>query len=325
MADVYAHWRDALAGKPVAIHDGNPQPGFYKMRKGKDGPWQPVAIWPGDDGALICRIGPERGDPVAAWSWCSKHPIAKDVAQHAFKEGSFPGDVTVGHNSANASLLEQLADCITSAREFLAKTPIATTKVEADTAANYRAKLLDLKGKADKERDEKVRPHLDAQRQINGEYNPTIKDAEGLNVSLRNAMDEFAKAEARRIEAERRKAYEAEQARVAAERKRIEEERAKKLADDPIAALTEAEPELPMAPPPPEPVKVQLGGQGGRVSGLRTYYMAEITDYAKALQHYAEHPDVKALVQKLADADSKSSKATCKVPGVRAWVDKRVA
>ena len=53
--------------------------------------------------------------------------------------------------------------------------------------------------------------------------------------------------------------------------------------------------------------------------------MAEITDYAKALQHYAEHPDVKALVQKLADADSKSSKATCKVPGVRAWVDKRVA
>lgn len=32
MTDEYQFWRDALAGKAVAIDEASPQPGYYKLR-----------------------------------------------------------------------------------------------------------------------------------------------------------------------------------------------------------------------------------------------------------------------------------------------------
>ena len=144
---------------------------------------------------------------------------------------------------------------------------------------------------------------------------------------LRDAATVFARAEEKRLEAERQAKWKEEQERVRKEREAAEAERAKKLAEDPIAALTEPEPEpeLPVEPPPPEPVKMQLGGQRGRVGGLKSYWEAEITDYPAALQHYANHPDVKALVQKLAKADVKNAKGVITIPGVRPYEDRRIA
>ncbi len=33
MQNDYAYWRDALTGKFGPIHDGDPQPGFYRLRR----------------------------------------------------------------------------------------------------------------------------------------------------------------------------------------------------------------------------------------------------------------------------------------------------
>ncbi len=43
--DAYSWWRDALAGRPVEYLDGYPQPGFFKTRLCKGGPWVPCRIW----------------------------------------------------------------------------------------------------------------------------------------------------------------------------------------------------------------------------------------------------------------------------------------
>lgn len=326
MSDHYQHWRDAVAGKPVEIKTDFPQLGYYKARKGKGGPWTPVAIWL-KDGEMVARFGPDRVDPLSIWTYAAKHPIAQDVAKEAFATGKFPGDIeepSVGHNSGDLSLLDQLRDYISTASAWL-KGREVKSQVEADQCQNYRTEVLRLKGLVDKERETKVRPHLDAQQAINGEYNPLIKQAEALNTQLRTAPEAFAKAEQKRLEEEQRKKWEAEQERVRKEREAIEAERAKQLAEDPIAALTEPEPELPMAPPPPEPVRVHIGGQRGRVGGLKGYWEAEVTDHAAALQHYANHPDVVALIAKLAKAEVKLNKGAVTIPGVRPFEDRRIA
>jgi hypothetical protein len=109
MRDEFQHWRDALAGRPVEIHADVPQPGYYKVRAGKDGPWLPVAIWR-KDGAVVCRVGGETRDPAEVWTWAAKHPVAKDAAKQAFATGQWPGDVGIGHNSGDLTLADEITE-----------------------------------------------------------------------------------------------------------------------------------------------------------------------------------------------------------------------
>ena len=55
MSDAYQFWRDSLAGKKPEIHADAPQAGRYRMRRFKDGPYLPVAIFP-QDGALKAAV-----------------------------------------------------------------------------------------------------------------------------------------------------------------------------------------------------------------------------------------------------------------------------
>jgi hypothetical protein len=325
MSDGLEFWRDSLAGKKPEINADAPQKGYYKARRGKDGPLTLVAIWD-REGERVARFGDEMIDPLKVWTWCADKPVSAADKDHYKEHGRFPGDIEppAGHNSGDLSLLDQLRDYIATASAWLKGREIKT-KIEADQCQNYRTEVLRLKGLVDKERDAKVRPHLDAQRAIQAEYKPILDEAEAINKLLRTAPEAFAKAEEKRLEAELRAKWEAEQERVRKEREAIEAERAKKLAEDPIAALTESEPELPIAPPPPEPVKMQIGGQRGRVGGLKGYWEAEITDYPAALQHYANHPDVRALIEKLAKAEVKLNKGAVTIPGVRPYEDRRIA
>src|SRR5690606_23282189 len=133
-----------------------------------------------------------------------------------------------------------------------------------------RARLLDLGKKADKERDEKKRPHLEAGRAIDAEYKPLVEAATSAANAIRDVLTQWMRAEEARQRAEA-------EAKRKAEEERIAKERAEYLAANPIAEHTE-EPPLPLAPV--EPPKVQAGGQSGRRAGLRTQVRYEIEDYA---------------------------------------------
>lgn len=314
MADAFQFWRDALAGKAVEIHADNPQPGYYKARKGKGGPWQPVAIWYKQDGELIARMGGETADPNAIWTWCASNPVSKEDAKHAFEYGSFPGEI--GHNSGDMSLAAEIVDAADRAFKWVESTEIAN-KVGADTCANMRQRLLDLAKQADKERDEKKRPHLEAGRKIDAEYKPLVEQATQAANALRDELTKWMRAEEAKARAAAEAARKAEQERIAKE----QAERAAKMAADPIAALTEPEPEPELPMSIPEPPRVQAGGQAGRKAGLRTVVRYEIEDYAAALAHVKDHKDVIAAVEKACTA---MAKAGATVPGVKR-IEEKVA
>jgi len=308
MRDEFQHWRDALAGRPVEIHADVPQPGYYKVRAGKDGPWLPVAIWR-KDGAVVCRVGGETRDPAEGWTWAAKHPVAKDAAKQAFATGQWPGDVGIGHNSGDLSLADEIAEARTEARRWLSQNGV-TDRVSADMAANYRARLLDLSKRADAERESRVRPHLDAQKALNAEYKPLIDGAKTDADTLRGALSKYLA-----VEEEKARRAAAEAARIENERRMAE---FKRQQDEAARAAEPSQVEAP-AFVAPEPVKVQVGGQRGKKASLRTITRYELSDYAAALAHTKDHADVRAAVEKVAFAQARAGAA---VPGVRSYEEK---
>ena len=77
-----------------------------------------------------------------------------------------------------------------------------------------------------------------------------------------------------------------------------------------------------MPPPPPEPVKVQAGGQRGKKMALRTYTVHEVTDYAAALAWAKDDPKVIEAVTAVCVAAARAGKA---VPGVTTREEERAA
>ncbi len=323
MTDIWQWWREALAGNDVTVEEGNPQCGFYKMRKGKDGPWLPVMIrMDGDE--MRCRVGADSGvNPSDVWLWCAKHPISKDDARHAFGTGSFPGDApaSIGNNSGELSLADQIKDYAQQALDWLRKFGVKDEKTK-DMAANFRAELLRLSKEADTQREAEKRPHDEAAKAVQAKWKPLIDTSKNAADEIRDALTAFMTAEKRRLEAEQLAKWEAERKAAAAARAEIEAQRATQMCDDPIAALTSPEPELPMAPPPPEPVKVQAGGQRGRKTGLREVTRYVVTDHKAALAFFADSEDVRELIGKLAE---RASKAGVAVPGVEKRIDEVAA
>ena len=68
-----------------------------------------------------------------------------------------------------------------------------------------------------------------------------------------------------------------------------------------------------------EPVKTQArsGTGAGRTVGLRTTYKAEILNWAFAIKHFGDAPEVREVVQRLADAEARRQKEALAIPGVR--------
>ena len=84
--DAYSYWRDALAGVFGEVHDGDPQPGFYRTRFAKSAPWLPVAIW-AEDGRVLCDVNGGSVDPdepgCAAPSTRSRRPTTVPASPRA--------------------------------------------------------------------------------------------------------------------------------------------------------------------------------------------------------------------------------------------------
>ena len=315
MSDDFQNWREALAGNDVALHADIPQPGYYKLRRGKDGPYQPVAIWR-KDGNLVGRVAGEMVDPLSVWTWCADKPVSKDAAKQAFETGAWPGDVAIGHNSGDMSLADEIADARLQAIMWLKKTGV-TDKTTMDMAANYRARLLDLSKKADAERDAKVRPHLDAQREINGIYKPLVDGAKADADKIRDALSKYMAAEDAKA-----RAAAAEVARIENEKRMAEYQRQQEEARKAAAETHATELLMPVQAPvfvAPAEVKVQAGGQRGKKASLREITRYQLSDYAAALAHVKDHPDVIAAVEKVAFAQAR---AGAQVPGVSSFIEK---
>src|SRR5690606_41005211 len=91
LMDAYANWRKRLAGEDVPIHDGQPECGRYKMRRAKNGPYLPVAIFI-KDGEMKAAVGKEFVDPNDVWLHAVKNPVSEADYKHALQRGHFPDE-----------------------------------------------------------------------------------------------------------------------------------------------------------------------------------------------------------------------------------------
>ena len=334
-ADVYVYWRTVLRSGDGTVHilptlypgrsQDNPQPGAYKTKFIKDGPFVPVRVWlTNDDGAPLSKW--QDGASLAAMindqaatiadlegRWHFMKPVSKADLEHYREHKSWPGDAPpIGDNSRHYGegfdgIKAEMEDYAETCTAFLARNGGIKTKADADQANNMADAIGDVKGgiarRADELRKVEVQPHLDAQREVNGKFNPLVEKGKTVATLLRQAAMQWTRGEQARLQKiadeAARKANEIAQAKAKADREEWERQRAE--------ALANAEP-IELVPPPPEAtpvivaeqVKVQVGGQRGAKRSLKTKMIAVVNDHALALAHFANAPQVIDLVQALA-------------------------
>lgn len=346
----YDFWQAALKephkiGSPdLPVHDGHPQPGFYRMPEGKD--MIPVAIWRNREGKIIAKRGFQivpKADEI--WTWCCRNPVSEKSYRDVMDGGAWPDDppakkepakqvatkaepqqepALIGHNMPDdpfeALKLEYQGE-LEIAKELLAS-PVKDSD-HADKIANFSKRVSAISNKADNLFKVEKQPFLDGGRAVDDKWRELREDAKALSAKLKRHIDDWL-AEQRRAEAERqRKAEEeaaaARRAAEEAERKalqearsedeaRIAQEKADRLKREAEAAEREAK-----ARP------VQAGRTGSKVS-LRTFKTAKIVDIEKALMHLKDHEKVREIVQILANAAARSDIA---LPGCEVITEER--
>jgi hypothetical protein len=352
--DIYAYWRARLvAPKPdesqvalmlptigAPIAGENPQCGLWKVRLRKDagpvlmqiwlanGDGKPAAVWA--EGLALQGVlvpNPERTLPQTpeelADRWLFAQPATKDEALFWRKEGRWPSDAPPlpprTHNQPAdpyEALKADVDDRLEQVKEWLTVNSPIGDQTTCDMARNMQSELLDLKKRGDAMHGAEKAPVLEQGRAVDARYRfrDALTDWAGR---LRDVFEQFMRAEERRQQEARDRAYREQLAAAEAERARIEAERAEKLKDDPAAALTDPEPELPPLPPPPEPVKVQSGGGRGRKVGLKDDWDIAITDYKLAALQVIEDPDISIMVGKVLLRRVRAAKGKIEIPGVK--------
>jgi hypothetical protein len=353
-ADLYAYWRASLAGENEAalrelrlptvdgVANGEaPQCGLWKVSHKKGAPKVLMQIWlvhadstPADKWTTNLTLTGQIGRLPASLQvirdrWLYAEPATKEEALYWRANERWPSDAPPlpprTHNAPSdpfEALKVEVEERIGQA-EALLKTDIAD-QLGCDRRRNLQAEILSLAKRADAMHEAEKRPHLEAGRAVDRRFAFRVALVD-WSERLRTAFGAWMAAEERRQQEEARRRYEEERAAAEAERARIEAERAQKLADDPVAALTDPAPELPAMPPPPEPVRVRAGGGTGRKAGLRDDWEITFSDYKLAALNVIDDPEISILVGKVILRRVRAAKGRGDWPGVKVAQVRRVA
>jgi hypothetical protein len=323
----YDWWHRAVMGKNPPISADHPQPGFYRKREVKGGPYYAVAFyidWE-EGGKLLCAI--KRGaaeyeliNPDHAWTWVADKPVSEVDFRHYEKHGRWPEDAEPSAPRSNLpsdpflALKLEVDDKLDQAQLFFNAAGAAIkSKLDCDKAANIATALLHLNGQADDLFKGEKKPIVDAGRTVDAKFK--FREAIAETVKKLKAMaGAFMAAEERRLAAEALKAREEAAARIAEDRKRLE-------AQDPALAHITPQEELPLVAPKP---KVQAGGGAGAKLGLKSVWTATIVNYELTLKHFGEHPLIRALIADLANGVARSGKGTIQIPGVEIKEERKI-
>lgn len=317
--------------KTLGVSESDPKPGFYRRRSHKDGPWQTVAIWLDATGRLVCLVDGRQTDAESVWTFACRNPISEET-YHAVRGGKeWPGEPAPAevlsnvHSDPFEALKAEFESDKEIAEAFL-KSPIKT-KEQADKAATWTKRLSAIANKAVGLHKVEKQPSLDESRRVDEKWRDLKEDPKTLSTKMKRHMDAYLLEEQRK-ERERQAAAQAE-----ADRKRREaEEAARKAGDissnpnDPIdlAAKAEAErlsKEAADAERDAQARNATAGRTGSKVS-LRTFVSARITDYDKALIALKDHPEMRALVEQLAN---RAIRAGHELNGVERFEEQRAA
>jgi len=312
--------------KTLGVSEGDPQPGFYRKRASKDGPFVPVAIWNVEAG-MVALAGAAEADPYSIWSFACRNPVS-EATYHAVNDGiaAWPGEPpAIGHNLPQSDdphdqLTVEYQGEAEQAEAFL-KEPIVT-KEQADRAAIWSKRLAAIAKKATDLHKVEKQPSLDESRRVDDRWRDLKDGAADLSKKLKRHMDAYLQEQDRLEQERQRKARdeadrirrEAEEAARKAKASDNEYEQAK--ADRLAREAAEAEREA-------QARNAAAGRTGAKVS-LRTFVSARVTDYhaaAKALLD-ANHRELKECIDQLAN---RAAKAGVELAGVERIEEKRAA
>jgi hypothetical protein len=315
--NIWAWWQNALAGTIGPIHDGDPQQGYYRTRF-KDKPWEPVAIW-FEDGKWHAMRGDRQVDASDIWTWCCRNPISYEAYTKAIEGAGWddePEAPAIGHNLPSdpfEALQVEFAAEREQAEAFMKK-PI-TTQAEADRAAIWSKRLSTIAKRATDLHKVEKQPHLDAGRNVDNKWRELKEEPDAISKKLKRHMDAFLQEEARK-ERERQAAARAEADRIQreADAARVAAEKAAKNDNDAAAiaaqnnAIAEAErlaQQAAVAEREAQARNASAGRTGAKVS-LRTFVFAEVTDFDALLMALKDRPEIKEVVDTLANRAARS-------------------
>lgn len=203
------------------------------------------------------------------------------------------------------------------------------TEVTNDNASDARdliARTQHLGKKVEAARKEAKQPHMDAAKAVDAEFKP-LKDAlDDLVAALKKPLQALLIAEEKRRQAEaeaaRKAAEEAAEFAQDASEDEDEElaERAKVFAEKRQEKAQQAEAMAKIG------ARVESDAGIARAASLRTYRYAEVTHPMATANHYINHPDLLAVLEKLANAEIRAAKGEAvTIPGVAVREEKRVA
>lgn len=304
----WSWWQNALKGERGDIHADDPQPGYYRARRSGKTVDSPVAFWfDTKTGELRCHMdgenyplhgedlpsGKRKPGALDIWPYASKNPVTREEYTERIQTKKWPGDseAVIGHNAAptgdDITAISDRIDDLAREAEKLIAAGGAKDQASVDQASDLSNTFGELEKKTDRLRTDEKEPHLQKGREIDGKWRPLIERASDLKRRLKLiVVTPFLQKQ----DEERRKV----QAQAVAQ-----------------GVAPEAVPEV-----------RTTAGSSKRSTGLRTAKSAEITDYPALLNHLANHPDVKAAVEKIAHA---SAKAGVDLPGMKIKSEKVAA
>lgn len=291
----YTYWYSALAGNFGEVHDGDAQPGFWRRRSRRAGPFDPVAIWH-DGTKLVALVGDTPVDAGDVWSYCCRFPVTKAQYDNRLKTGMWHDDdpavvESLAHGASNSAAVDE-ADILKEEIETAAAGVSAYVKIRDDaTAAKaqaLRSRLLELSGKADKTRENQKKPHLEAGKVIDSKWTPLVKLSKVAADTIRAALGAHETRKANELAAAEKIK---EEARIKAERERVKAAAAGRPVPAPI----------PEPPAPPMPVaSTTIRGGSGRGAAVRVVKKATVVDQDRAYLSMRLHPELVELIAKLA-------------------------
>lgn len=252
--DPYAWWKLALPDPSkigrtpdLQLHEDTPQPGYYR-RRGRNGQWQAVAIWPSEDhGGIVATVNDHPVTQISAlWVSCCGYPISEDAYHVAIEGGGWPDEppppAAMGDNlpddpydRLNAELFGERE----LAEEYL-RTPIRTQD-DADRAAILAKRIAEIGHRADREHAREKAPVADEVKRIDNRWRE-LRDlpaslSKRLKMHQKAFLDELDRRERERVAAAEREARRlreeaARKVREAEDERRRQVEEARRLNEE---------------------------------------------------------------------------------------------
>lgn len=220
--------------------------------------------WPGEHAPRTKDERERAATPAGAQGLMANPPTGP-------AHGLIPGRIAAGDGELVPDPAAAIIAEIASLKDGVADYQKIETDEQATRGQDLRSKLTAAAGKLDRHREALVRPHVDAQREINGQLNPIINATKGLAETIRVALKNH--------EREKREAAEAAQARAEEANREAAKAHDAAVAD----AMVEGAP-LPDKPAPVAPTSnaeapaAKIKGATGRAAHVKDIWVAVIDD-----------------------------------------------